>query len=51
MGVVGAMGHPGAQEDIAHLSLGHRLETPAWSGAQSYNNNFYYGSTWQLIFK
>lgn len=49
MGVVGAVGHPGAQEDIAHLSLGHRLETPAWSGAQSYNNNFYYGSTWQLI--
>ena len=48
MGVVGAVGHPGAQEDIAHFSLGHRLETPAWYGAQSYNNNMYYGSTQQL---
>lgn len=26
MGVVGAVGHPGAQEDITHLSLGHRLK-------------------------
>lgn len=31
MGVVGAVGHARAQEDIAHLSLGHRPETPAWS--------------------
>lgn len=35
-GMVGAEGHPGAQQDIAHLSLGHRLETPALSDTQSY---------------
>lgn len=33
MGVVGALGHPGAQADIAHLSLGHRLEASSWSAA------------------
>lgn len=33
MGVVGALGHAGAQADIAHLSLGHRLEASAGSAA------------------
>lgn len=27
MAVVGAVGPTGAQEDIAHLSVGHRLKT------------------------
>ena len=36
MGVVGAVGNPGAQEDIAHLSLGYGLDTPVWSAAQSW---------------
>lgn len=35
MGVVGAVRRPGAHEDIAHLSLGHGFDTPAWSEVQS----------------
>lgn len=39
MGVVGAVGHPGAQEDIAHHSLRHRLGTPAWFKAPSWTQH------------
>lgn len=42
MGVVGALGHPGAQAHIAHLSLGHRLETSSWPAAR---DDTLYGET------
>lgn len=49
MGVVGALGHPGAQADIAHLSLGHRLEASSWSAAGDGTLNGWTGDT-SLVF-